>query len=141
MNSLSAGIIILPEHWDQMASDVASRPGEEACGLVAGLDNRAKAVIPVTNSLHDPYRFRMDPREELEAFLLVEQKGWEVIAIYHSHPRGISQPSPTDQAELTFPGIIYLIWYQRESAWHCRGYLMQLNNGQVEVPVIISAGV
>ncbi len=139
MNSLLSGIILTPEHWKQMEADVASRPGEEACGLVAGQDNYSKLVIPVTNRLHDPYRFRMDPGEELEAFLLIEEKGWEVIAIYHSHPHGISRPSPTDQAELTFPGIIYLIWYQHAGAWQCRGYVMQSQNIQVEVPVIISA--
>ncbi len=140
MNGLSAGIILLPEHWVQMERDVASRPGEEACGLVAGQGNHSMLVIPTTNSLHDPYRFRIDPQEELDAFLLIEEKGWEVIAIYHSHPQGISQPSASDQAELTFPGIIYLIWYQHAGAWKCRGYLMQSNNRQVEVPVTISTG-
>jgi proteasome lid subunit RPN8/RPN11 len=138
MNSLSSGIILLPEHWAQMVSDVASRPGEEACGLVAGQSNNARLVIPVTNILHDPYRFRMDPQEELQAFLLIEEKGWDVLAIYHSHPHGISQPSPTDQAELTFPGIIYLILYRNDDTWQCRGYLMQSQTNQVEVPVIIS---
>ncbi len=106
--------------------------------MVAGQLNHARLVIPVTNILHDPYRFRMDPQEELQAFLLTEEKGWEVLAVYHSHPRGISRPSPTDQTDLTFPGIIYLIWYQQSGAWNCRGYLMQSQTSQVEVPVIIS---
>ncbi len=138
MNSLSSGIFLLPEHWTQMESDVTSRPAQEACGLVAGETNHATQVFPITNILHDPYRFRMDPQEELQAFLLIEEKGWEVLAVYHSHPHGIHHPSPTDLAELTFPGIIYLIWYEQSGTWRCRGYLMKSQEDQVEVPVIIS---
>ncbi len=80
----------------------------------------------------------MDPEEQLKAFLLVEDKGWDILAIYHSHPHGIDKPSATDYDELTFPGIIYLIWYQDAIKWHCRGYLMQPQAGTGEVPVIIS---
>jgi proteasome lid subunit RPN8/RPN11 len=138
MNNLASGIVLTPEHWAQMETDINLRPAEEACGLVVGIGNYSKLVIPVTNILHDPHRFRMDPQEELNAFLLADQKGWEVLAIYHSHPHGIARPSITDHAELTFPGMIYLIWFQQYDAWQCRGYLMQSEGKGVEVPVIIS---
>ncbi|MGE5122895.1 MAG: Mov34/MPN/PAD-1 family protein, partial [Acidobacteriaceae bacterium] len=62
-----------------------------------------------------------------------------VIAVYHSHPHGIARPSATDLDELTFPGIVYLIWYQQEATWYCRGYLMNSDQAPIEVPVIISA--
>lgn len=138
MNSLSSGIVITSAHWAQMEADVSSRSLEEACGLVVGEGKQANMVIPVTNILHNPYRFLMDPKEELEAFQLIESKGWEVLAIYHSHPGGISMPSATDFSELTFPGVLYLIWFHDANAWRCRGYLMDAQAGAIEVPVIIS---
>jgi proteasome lid subunit RPN8/RPN11 len=138
MNTLRSGLILAPAHWAQMEADVSSKVHEEACGLIAGIDNRSKIVIPVTNILHAPHRFRMDPQEELNAFLLAEQNGWDILAIYHSHPFGIQNPSPTDLVELTFPGIIYLIWYQEIAVWHCRGYLMHSQMEPEEVPVTIS---
>jgi proteasome lid subunit RPN8/RPN11 len=141
MNDLSSGLVLTPEHWGQMQVDVASRGLEEACGLVAGEGNHSKLVIPVTNTLHDLHRFRMDPQEELNAFLSIEREGWELLAIYHSHPYGISRPSPSDLAQLTFPGVIYLIWYQQADTWHCRGYLMDMEGEAAEVPVIISTNV
>src|SRR5512136_1558741 len=119
MSILASGIILNLQLWSAMETDVSCRSSEEACGLVVGEENIASLVIPVTNILHDAHRFRMDPDEQLKAFLLVEEKGWEIIAIYHSHPHGIDQPSPTDFAEVTFPGIIYLIWYQLKNAWYC----------------------
>lgn len=138
MNTLSSGIYLTPEHWIQMEEDVSVKTPEEACGIVAGEGNYSRLIIPVTNILHDPYRFRMDPEEQLKAFLLVEDKGWDILAIYHSHPYGINSPSVTDYNELTFPGIIYLIWFQDANKWRCRGYLMQSQTGTGEVPVMIS---
>ena len=139
MNPLSSGIILSPHHWELMLDDVNSRLSEEACGFVLGEGNHARMVVPVQNALHDPYRFRMDPQEELEAFLLAEKERWEVIAIYHSHPLGIDQPSATDFAELTFPGITYLIWYQSSNQWQCRAFMMETGNRAIEVSLAISA--
>jgi len=138
MSSLSSGIVVTPAHWAEMEGDVSSKSPEEACGMIAGERNYARLVLPVTNILHNPYRFLMDPEGELKAFQLAEEDGWEIIAIYHSHPQGIDHPSSTDFAELSYPGIIYLIWYQADELWLCRGYLMQSQAGAVEVPVIIS---
>ena len=138
MNLDSAGIVISPEDWALMEADVSTRSPEEACGFVGGEANQARVVIPITNILHDPYRFRMDPDEELHAFMSIERQGWEVIAIYHSHPQGINRPSATDVAELTFPGVIYLIWYQAGGKWECRGYYMAPQGTALEVPLIIS---
>ncbi|NJD60426.1 MAG: hypothetical protein C3F13_08160 [Anaerolineales bacterium] len=139
MNPSFSGIILSPSHWAQLLEDVKSRLSEEACGFVLGEHNQARMIIPVENVLHDPYRFRMDPQEELEAFLLAEKQQWDVLAVYHSHPQGISQPSATDTAELTFPGIVYLILYQFSNHWQCRAFLMESGASVSEVPFIISS--
>jgi proteasome lid subunit RPN8/RPN11 len=138
LNESSSGIVISQDHWAQMQAHVSSMVPEEACGLIAGEGNHARLILPVTNILHDRYRFRMDPKEQFEAFLQAETEGYEIIAIYHSHPKGIYRPSAADITELTFPGIIYLIWYQEANQWHCRAYLMQSKTGTGEVPVMIS---
>lgn len=138
MNELSSGILISPDHWAQMEAHVSSKVPEEACGLVAGKGNQAESVFPITNILHEKFRFRMEPEEQLKAFLQIEQKGWEVLAIYHSHPQGIAHPSATDYQELTFPGIIYLIWYRESNQWYCRGYLMNSTTEASEIQVTIS---
>lgn len=129
---------MLGEHWAQMEADVSARAPEEACGFVLGEGNHSRLVIPITNILHDRFSFRMDPQEELNAFLLSEEKKWDILAIYHSHPHGIDHPSYTDLQELTFPGIVYLIWYDDGNKWQCRGYYMKSRDGIGEVQVIIS---
>ena len=121
-----------------MEADVIARSPEEACGLIAGEGDQSRLVLPITNILHDVFRFRLDPEEELRAFILIEEYGWDVLAVYHSHPHGIDHPSRTDIGELTFPGIIYLIWYQHAKQWFCRGYLMQVDIDPLEVAVFIT---
>jgi [CysO sulfur-carrier protein]-S-L-cysteine hydrolase len=141
MKTISPGLFLTPDLWAQMEADVSARLTEEACGFVIGKKDTPKRIIPVTNVLHDPYRFRMDPQEELKAFLLVEDSGEEILAIYHSHPHGIDHPSPTDIEELTFPGLIYLIWYQAADKWNCRAYRMEVNSPPAEVAVMVSTNI
>ncbi len=131
-------IHIRQDHWDQMRSDVAARVPDEACGIVAGIDHQSTMIIPVTNILHDSHHFRMAPDEQLKALLLIEEKGWDMLAIYHSHPLGIDHPSATDIKQLTYPGIVYLIWFQVDLTWQCKAYLMQSKLEHFQIPLIIS---
>jgi proteasome lid subunit RPN8/RPN11 len=97
-------------------SHIASRPGQEVCGLVGGLWQPfdrlavARTVVPIENVDPSPtLRFTMSPREQVAAMLDFEKCGWEVVGIYHSHPGGPARPSPTDLAEASFPDAVYLI--------------------------------
>ena len=121
-----------------MRADVRERAPEEACGLIAGRDNAAREVIPVTNALHSPVRYRMDPQEQLAAFNRIEELDLEIIAIYHSHPGGPDHPSPTDVAEAFYPEAVYLIWFRSEQDWDCRGFTISEEKVE-EVPIYIAA--
>ena len=138
LSHLLSGIRFSHGQWEEIKDHVASLAPEEACGLIAGEGNWARIIFPITNVLHDRYRFRMAPDEQLHAFIQTEASGFEIIAIYHSHPHGIDHPSSSDYAELTFPGVVYLIWYQSGGEWQCKAYLMQAEAQAIEVPVIIT---
>ena len=133
------GLRLKPEHWEQMTAHVAmadqdSEAPEEVCGLIVGRHGLAEVVYPITNVLHSPNRYRMDPVEELSVLQTIDQKAWDLLAIYHSHPNGPPSPSETDVTEITFPDAIYLIWAPQAGEWQCRGYTIQ--NGRIqEVPI------
>ncbi|MBE0411900.1 MAG: M67 family metallopeptidase [Anaerolineales bacterium] len=124
------------KHWDQILADVESRKTEEACGLIAGLSGVAEEVIPVSNQYHSLERYRMDPSEQLKAFERIEQQDWQLLAIYHSHPKGPSFPSATDIAEAAYPGIINLIISPNQRGWIYRGFLIE-GKQVTEVPISI----
>jgi len=83
---------------------------EEGCGLLAG-DNlgRVTAVFPIENRLHSPTAYEMAPQQQLQAMLDIEANGWQLLAIYHSHPHGPETPSPTDIALAFYPEAVTLI--------------------------------
>jgi proteasome lid subunit RPN8/RPN11 len=122
-------LIIPLSVWQTMRDQVARWAPEEACGLLAGqTQGQVEKVFPVANRLHSPSRFEMDPHEQLRAFIDIETAGLELLAIYHSHPLGPAEPSPTDFAEFAYPGVVYLIWAPEQpyplSAWNARGFLL-----------------
>ena len=132
----AAGLYLPVSLWEQMRADVQARLPEEACGLVGGVQPRALQVFPVANALHSPVRYRMEAEEQIHIFLSLEKSGWDLLAIYHSHPAGPDQPSPTDLAESAYPECVYLIWFPRQGEWTCRGFLIQEGNF-LEVPLHI----
>jgi [CysO sulfur-carrier protein]-S-L-cysteine hydrolase len=128
------------ERWEQMRQHVMKTAPEEACGLLAGKGGASVGVFPVENALHSPVRYRMDPEGQLKAMLAIEENGWEIAAIYHSHPGGPEGPSNTDIEEAAYPGVIHIIWFQSKDEWRCRSYSIEENTAcEVEIRLILSS--
>lgn len=89
----------------------------EACGLIAGKSGVPARVIRCTNVNPSPVnRYTIDPRDLVRAFREIEDRGDELVAIYHSHPSSPALPSPTDRAdseddrgEQRYPGVAYVL--------------------------------
>ena len=111
-----------------MREHVARQVPLEACGLLAGKEDRVEKIIPVRNREQSPVRFRMDPYEQLHAFDWIEARGLELLGIYHSHPAGPEVVSLTDIADAAYD-VVHLIWSPAHDEWRARGFLIQA--GQV----------
>jgi proteasome lid subunit RPN8/RPN11 len=124
-------------HWEQMSAHVRRHWPEEACGLLGGPPGRAEVVHPVENVLHSRVAYEMDPRAQVEAMMALEARGWDVTAIFHSHPAGPPAPSPTDVAKAYYPEAVYLIWApDGEGGWLARGFRLEAGRvREVEVSV------
>ncbi len=107
---------------------------EEACGLLAGRDDEVQRVLPVANAARSPFRYRMEPRAQLEAMLAIEAAGLEMVGIYHSHPQGPPGPSATDVAEAAYPEALQLIWSPGETGWDVRAY--EVREGEVSAAAL-----
>ena len=82
----------------------------EGCGLVAGNEaGWVTAVYHIDNILQSPTAYEMDPRQQIQAMLDLEAQGWQLLAIYHSHPQGPNYPSPTDIALAFYPEAANII--------------------------------
>ena len=107
----------------------------EACGLLAGNNDRVEKVIFVRNQAQSPERFVMDPYEQLKAFDWLEANSLDLLGIFHSHPTGPETASPTDIAEAAYE-VVYLIWSRNEEIWKLRGFWIE-NGRAIEVSLLI----
>src|SRR5690606_24265006 len=79
------------------------------CGLLAGLEGRVRCLYPIENRLHSAVAYEMEPHQQLQAMLEMEEAGLQLLAIYHSHPTGPQTPSATDVDQSYYPGVAYII--------------------------------
>jgi proteasome lid subunit RPN8/RPN11 len=91
--------------------DLAKRDApNETCGIIGGKNNRALKIFALPNDSPEPrVEYNAAPLALLEAFREIESRGWEHLAIYHSHPASPAYPSPTDIARAFYPDVIYLL--------------------------------
>jgi [CysO sulfur-carrier protein]-S-L-cysteine hydrolase len=82
----------------------------ECCGLVAAQDGVAVKVFPATNVHASPLRFEIDGREVLKVQNEIDERGWTLGSLYHSHTKSAAYPSQTDVNFAEFwPGLTWLI--------------------------------
>lgn len=91
----------------------AGRPNE-ACGLLAGPTLAAEGgvptrFLPLANAAASPYRYLIDPQEQLRAVLDIDDADEEVWGIVHSHVASPAVPSDTDVGLAGWPDALYLI--------------------------------
>lgn len=89
--------------YNQMLAHVQAEYPLEACGILAGQAGQVTHLYTVDNLLRSPTAYEMEPRQQLAAMLEIEERGWEMLAVYHSHPHGPERPSPTDIAQAYYP--------------------------------------
>ena len=94
----------------RIEADARRTPNVEVCGLLGGHGERVVSAYPVTNVSPTPASaFFMDPQGQLNAMREMDRSGEAMLAIYHSHPRTVAEPSPRDLAGAAYPGLAYVI--------------------------------
>ena len=83
----------------------------ECCGLIGGSNDRATSIYPLRNVASNPeITYEAAPEELFAAQRQMRQRGEQLLAIYHSHPRSTEPvPSETDVRLAYYPSATYLI--------------------------------
>lgn len=80
----------------------------EACGYLAGKD-AAVTVFPMTNIDHSSEHFTLDPQEQFDVIRRARRAGFDILAVYHTHPATPARPSEEDIRLAYDPHILYVI--------------------------------
>lgn len=82
----------------------------EVCGLIAGKNGRPVKLYRTTNNDPNPrVRFNVAPLDLLNALREMEDNGWDLLSIYHSHPMSEAYPSATDIGLCHYSDAVYII--------------------------------
>jgi proteasome lid subunit RPN8/RPN11 len=63
----------------------------------------------MTNADASPVTYRLDGKEQLRVFDEIDEQGWDLWAIYHSHTHSEAYPSETDIRLAFYPEARYVL--------------------------------
>jgi proteasome lid subunit RPN8/RPN11 len=106
-------ITIKRSDFDRMYEYALEQRPDEACGLIAGVEEdgvrRIEKVYLLTNIDHTNEHFSIDPREHLASVKDMRANGLQPLGNWHSHPETPSRPSEEDKRLANDSKASYLI--------------------------------
>jgi proteasome lid subunit RPN8/RPN11 len=97
---------------DQIIAHAREASPSECCGLIGGLiEGEVQTIYRARNVASDPLTsYEAAPEDLFAAQRAMRERGEQLLAIYHSHPRSADpQPSATDVRLAYYPSAVYLI--------------------------------
>ncbi len=117
--------------FDEMVAHGLAAFPNEACGLLAGKERRPTKFFAMSNQDASPVSYRLDPREQLRVFDEIDDAGWDLLGIFHTHTHSDAYPSETDLRQAFYPEALYLLMSLSDrSKPVLRGY--RLSDGRVD---------
>jgi proteasome lid subunit RPN8/RPN11 len=122
---------------DRIFEQARAELPNECCGLIGGTRGEARSLYPAANAEASPFRYVLDPADQLRISEEMDAAGEELAAIYHSHTKSEAYPSQTDinlalverredgrvvERMQLFPGTIYLIASLADEERPLRGF-------------------
>lgn len=96
-------------HYQEILQQALREFPNEACGLIAAKEGAPAKVYPMKNADASSVTYRLEPTEQLQVFNDIDEQGWDLWAIYHSHTHSEAYPSETDRRQAFYPEARYLI--------------------------------
>jgi proteasome lid subunit RPN8/RPN11 len=126
------------EQYDTLVAHARAEYPNEACALLGGDPGGEVAkVYALPNAEASPTFYVVEPRAQLAAMNEMDDKGWELVGIFHSHTFSEAYPSKTDVELAKYPEAAYLI-VSLADLEQPRLRAFSIRDGQVsEMPVAI----
>ena len=124
-----------------MLAHLQTSSPQEGCGILAGTQGIATHLYAIDNKLHSRVAFEMDPRQQLQTMLDMEEQHLDWLAIYHSHPQGPETPSVTDIERAFYPDpVSVIVSLQKRDFPVARGFFIRQGTVQeVQIRIVSDA--
>jgi proteasome lid subunit RPN8/RPN11 len=98
-------------HFDAIIAHARQADPIECCGLIGCEAEHAKSLYPLRNvAVNAHVGYEAAPEDLFAAQRQMRDRGEQLLAIYHSHPRSTEpEPSETDVRLAYYPQAVYFI--------------------------------
>ena len=107
--------LVLTEAQQQLLSKEAKEKNpNESCALLFGKKEDDKLTVSemfIAENIEDsPVNFTISNEQLIQGYKMAEEKGLEVIGIFHSHPNSEPYPSSTDKKFMEINPVSWVIF-------------------------------
>jgi proteasome lid subunit RPN8/RPN11 len=98
--------------YDTLVAHAIGEYPNEACALLAGPPGdgaRVEKTFTLPNAEASPTFYVVEPKAQLQAMNEMDERGWDLVGIFHSHTFTEAYPSRTDVELAAYPDATYLI--------------------------------
>jgi [CysO sulfur-carrier protein]-S-L-cysteine hydrolase len=130
--------------YEDMVAHCRTGLPNEACGFLGGNEDVVERLYCLPNQAESPVFYRPAPREMIAAYNDMDERGLELLAIFHSHVATAPRPSPTDVHEARIPAVYVIVSLAdpddpQTRGWHIHKTDWSVDEGEVEeVDLVIS---
>jgi len=102
--------IFIPQNiFDDMIAHCKEGYPYEACGILAGKDNKVSKLYRMRNVEGSPVSYLMDSQEQFQVMKTMRDEGLSIVALFHSHPDSPAYPSAKDVQLAFYEDSAYVI--------------------------------
>ncbi len=109
MSQLKERLLVPKTIRDEIIAHARDHAPRECCGVIAGKDGELTQLHRLTNLEQSNNRYLFDDEEFYKVYWEIENRGEELLSVYHSHPVTVAYPSSTDVEFAFWPEAVYLI--------------------------------
>lgn len=107
-------IILTNQHRQILSKESLNKKPNESCVLLFGKKVNEKITISeiylTENIEKSPINFTISNEQLIHGYKIAEEKGLEVIGIFHSHPNSDPYPSETDKKFMRINPVTWVIF-------------------------------
>ena len=124
--------IILSHPIKKSLQDQAeSEKPNESCAILFGKEDIVSEIFPAKNIEESPVNFTISNEQLIDAYQTAENKGLEIIGIFHSHPNSIAIPSETDRKFMQSNPVTWVIYSGVEKDFHA--FVLESDVKEIEI--------
>lgn len=107
-------LFLSKEQKQILSTEAINKKPNESCALLFGKKEndeiKINEIFPAENIEESPINFTISNEQLIQGYKIAEEKGLEVIGIFHSHPDSEPYPSATDKKFMEINPVVWLIF-------------------------------